>query len=329
MMKCLLLLLLTTQAFGYVPTVESLLRHGSNPDVTANGISLTLSVKKLNPGLTTTQQDPAQIKEKHTADFFKLFFTKNSDLAFKLAQTQYENASFSEASLVSKVYYPNFTPYTLKASGEEVEKGLFFGLLESIVYNNGAFLINYLKNVGVPVKLNSEIINREKVELLADYKRYLTLINKDRNARKTEVSPLRPDEPAARERAHRIMDEPMYIDTGHVQLSREDGQMAWLVKAGDFEAVVSYRERDIQKIRYKSPLGEFEVTCKEYWLGNGTHRIPRLMMVRDFRGEIYQIEVTNMRHYNEREGDLIKRLQNWDKILKGKNSTDPKPSFLL
>jgi hypothetical protein len=198
-----------------------------------------------------------------------------------------------------------------------------------MTFNNGSHIVNYLKSLGVPVKLNNEIINREKIEFLADYKRYLVLISKDRNARKTLINPLNPEDPVARDRAQAIMGESMYSDTKHVKLSRDEGKVAWVVNAGQFEAVVSYKEREIQRITYRSPAGDFEIICKDYWLANGTHTFPRYMLIKAFNGEQYQLELINLRHYVEKEDDLIRRLRNWDQILKGRDSAETRPEFLL
>ncbi len=143
------------------------------------------------------------------------------------------------------------------------------------------------------------------------------------------ANPIRPDDAEAKNRIETILASSMYVDNGQVKLSREDGQMAWLISAGPFEAVVSYKERDVQKIKFKSLAGEFEIQCKDYWLANGTHRMPRYMMVKNFSGETYQVEVTNLRHFMEREDDLVKRQKSWDQILKGRESTDLRPEFLL
>lgn len=330
MIKILVLALFVSSAFAYVPTVESLFRFGSNPEVTVNGVSVTLAVKRLEaeskPGSSVT--DASLLGSQRTEDYYKIFFTKSNE-TLKVAQSRYDNASFSESSLLHKIYYPNFTSYTIKADLESAEKGIFYGLIQCLALNDSENLINYLKSLGVPVRLNSEIINKEKVDFLAEYKKYLMLISKDRNARKTEVNPMYPTDHAARERAQSIMAEPMYLDTKQVQLQRDNNQMAWVVNAGPFEAVVSYKMRDLQRIRFKSAAGDFEVIFKDYWLANGTHAMPRYMLIKTFNGEQYQVEVTNLRHYNEKEDDLIKRLRNWDQILKGKESTEPRPEFLL
>ncbi len=331
MMKfALLVFLISTSAMAYVPTVESLFRHGANPEVTGNGIVLTLVVKKIQPGATSTSvQDVSLLKDQRTEDFYKIFINKVSGDSIKVTQARFSSGSFLDVGLEHKVYYPNFTAYTIKPNIEQVEKGLFFALLHSLTLNNGSHMVNYLRSLGVQVRLNDDLINRDKIDYLASYKRYLTIISRDRNARKTEKNPLKPEDSATRDRVDAIMDGPMYVDTKQVKLGRDEGDMAWIVSAGAFESVVSYREREVQKLKYKSAAGEFEITCKDYWLANGTHSIPRYMMIKSFTGESFQVEISNMRHYVEREDDLVKRLSKWDQILKGKESTEPRPEFLL
>jgi hypothetical protein len=332
MMKIVsLLLLFPWQVWAYVPTVESLFRNGSNPDISANAMTMTLTVRKQLPGDKTTSQvqDASLLRSGRAEDYYKVFISKGSGEGYKISQSRYINPSFSEASLEHKTYYPNFTPYTVKASIEQLERGLFFGTLLSLTFNNGAHLVNYLKTLGVPVRLNNEIINRDKIEQLAAYKRYLVIINRDRNARKTEPNPLSPADPNERYRVNQLMDESMYVDTKQVKLAKDAGEIAWSVSAGAFEAIVSYNERQIQKIRYRSPAGDFEMSLKDYWLANGSHSLPRYIIIKNLSGELYQVEINNFRHYVEKEDDLVKRLKKWDEILRGKESPEFRPEFLL
>lgn len=326
----IILLFSSFSALAYIPTVESLFRHGENPDVTANGVSVTFAIKKIDGSVKSeVPSDSSLLSEAKSEDFYKLFFTKISSDSMKVAQTRYDNSSFSEGSLIGKQFFSNFTAYTIKSNPEDTEKGLFHAMLRSMVFNDGAFIINYLKSLGVPVKLNNEIINRQKVEYLASYKQYLVAINKDRTSKKTELNPLKPDDLVEREKIEKVMSGPMYVDQGQVKLTRDNGEIAWLVTADSFEAVISYKERDIKRFKYKSPLGEIEMTCKDYWLANGTHSLPRYILVKDYKGESYQVEILNLRHYLEKEVDLINRLKKWDSLLKGKDSHDPKPPFIL
>lgn len=318
--------LFSLSASAYVPTIESLFRHGSNPDVSSNGVAFTMVMKKIVPG---EQQTEAATTEQKTEDFFRVFLTKNGADNIKVAQARYKDNTFSEGSLEHKIYYSSFTPYTLKASVEQMEKGIFYALVNSLAYNNGSHMVNYLKTLGVPVKLNNDLINREKIEYLASYKRYLVTISQNKAAKKTEVNPLRPEDAAARDRVEAVMNESMYVDTKQVRLAKDEGNMSWFAEAGPFTAVFSYDTRDVHKILFKSAAGEMEITCRNYGLLNGSHRFPRTILVRGFAGDNYQIEVTDLRHYVEREDDIVRRLKKWDTILKGKESTIARPEFLL
>lgn len=319
--------LLTTSAFAYVPTVESLFRFGSNADVTSNGISIGLVVRRIHA--QAEEGDGNLVKEKRPEEFYRIYFTKAAGDTLKVAQVRFRDTNFSESTIDHKIYYPNFTPHTLKPVPEQLEKGLFYSLLHSIAFNNGSALVTYLKDLGVPVKLNSEILNRQKIELLASYKKYLTTIAQNRAARKTEKNPLLPEDPAARERAESIMNESMYVDNGDVKLGRDEGRIAWVINSGNFESVVAYNQRSVQKYKYKSAGGEFSVTCKDYWLANGTHYFPKTFQIKAMSGENFEVEVVELRHYIEKDDDLVRRQKRWDQVLKGKESSDPRPEFLL
>ncbi len=324
-------LLISFSAIANVPTVESLFRHGSNPDVTANGSSLNLKVEKVLLNLEKPEglMHDVSGKNNRISDYFKVFFTKTPNDVLKVAQARYAKGDFSITSVEHKVYYSNFTSYSIKANLESLEKGIFFGLIHSLVLNDGSFLVSYLKSLGVPVKLNKELINQEKIQYLNEYKKYLGVISKDRNAKKTEENPLRPNDSTAREKVEKIMNESMYIDTNQVKLARDEGDMIWAIDAGAFQATVSYKNRYVQKVTYKSEGREFEIHCKDYWTVNGTHLLPRFLVVKALNGESYRVELTNLRHYNEKEEDMLKRLKAWDEVLRGKESIDLRPPFLL
>ena len=322
---CFIFLLTISSAFAYVPTVESLLRNGANPDVTVNGVALNLAVRKINPG---SGESSALLANGKGEDFYKLYFTRVSNDSVKVLQGRYSNANFSDESITHKNYYPNFTAYTIKPSVEQLERGIFFNLLQSMAYNNGAPLVNYLKSLDVPVRLNQDLINREKIEQLASYKQYLLAAQKNRNKPGME-NPMRPEDASARAKAEDISNASMYVDTHQVSISRQDGEMSWLINAAPFESVVSYNRREVQKVKFKSQAGEYEIQCKDYWLANGTHSFPRTMIIKTISGDTYQVEISNLRQYNDKEDDLVKRLQKMDQVLKKTASQDPRPEFLL
>jgi hypothetical protein len=322
---CFVVLFSISSAFAYVPTVESLLRNGANPDVTMNGVALNLFVRKINPA---SGESSALLTTGKAEDFYKVYLNKTSSDSVKVLQGRYTTASYTDESITHKAYYPNFTAYTIKPSVEQLERGIFYGLLQSLAYNNGAHLVNYLKSLDVPVRLNQDLINREKIEQLASYKQYLLAAQKNRNKPGLE-NPMRPDDASARARAEEISNASMYVDTHQVSISRQEGEMSWLINAAPFEAVISYTRREVQKVKFKSAGGEFEIQCKDYWLANGTHSFPKTMIIKTISGDSYQVDIGNLRHYNDKEDDQVKRLQRMDQVLKKTASQDPRPEFLL
>lgn len=310
---------------AYVPTVESLYRFGGNPEVTANAAVISFVVRKLD----TESPDETLLKEKKSEGYYRLYFTKSTGDALKIAQVHFKDSRFSDAGLDHKIYYPNFTPHTLRPTLDQMEKGLFLSLLHSMIFNNGSQMISYLAGLGVPVKHNNDIINREKVEYLASYKKYLKNISNNRAARKTEINPLKPEDSAARERVDRIMGESMYVDTGHVKLAKEEGKPAWRVSAGAFESIHAYESRAVLRYKYKTDAGEFSVIPRDYWLATGTHLFPKTFEIRNFRGENFEIEIIDYRHFLDKEEDLVKRQKKWDQLLRTGMSTEPRPEFLL
>ncbi len=313
-MKILLLsLFITTSALAYTPTVESLFRHGSNPDVTTSALNLSFSVKDL-----------ANVEN---TSFYKIYFDVFDSKTLKFSQTAYNQDSFSEGSLLGKIYYSQLSPLSFKS--QSVDRGLFYSLIHSIILNDGGFLIEYLKLHNVPVKTNSEILNSDKINLMKDYKNYLRSINNDRSLKKTLVSPLKPENDQAQERANRLMKEPMYLDADQVKLSSYEGKPAWLVIAGEFQAYVSYEERRPLSVRFKTSAGEVTIQCLDYWRPDAAHAVPKKLIIKTSKGETYQVETLSLRYYNEKEEDLIKRLRHWDEILKTPKDQPLRPDFLF
>src|SRR5690606_22037683 len=116
----------------------------------------------------------------------------------------------------------------------------------------------------------------------------------------------------------------MYVDTKQVSLTSDGGRMYWMLNAGAFDAVIGYEKRHPQRLRYRAGSGELEITCHDYWLANGTHYLPKYMLVKSLSGETYRVDIGSLRHFNEKEDEMVKRLQKWDQIIRGREVQDPR-----
>lgn len=308
------------KAQAYVPTVESLFRHGANADVTTNALMISAKVALVNPYAEKAEQTEG------SALWVKWVYNVTPQGRLKLTQLIYRAASMTEASLVDKSYVAELSPLAFDASPEMGERGLFMGLINSLLINDGSFMVEFLHNRGVNVRLNAEIINQEKKALLGRYRAWLIRTKGGRTAG-AEPSPLAP----ATDRAavEKIMASPMYADTQQVVLSRYQGEPAWQIKGDTFEGWVSDATRDVRQLVLRTGAAEVDIQCRDYVLYNGTHSFPRQIVVKGQQDQFWQIDVIGLKHFNETAAELLARLRRHDQVLMQRKEVVARPSFLF
>lgn len=313
-----LLMTLSLSARAYVPTVEGLFRHGKNPEVTTNAMVLTASVTSYNPYAEKDEKPGSPL-------WVKWVYNVTPDGNLKLTQLVYSSAAMTEAALVDKVYVPELSPRSFAAN--QVDRGLLMAVYNSILINDGSFMIDFLQGQGVSVTANTEILNQDKIALLTRHRQWLA---QNKGGRPGDESPMNPTNPAERERVSRLMHSPMYGDFGKVSLSRYQGEPAWNIKTDKFEAFIDDAKREIRQIVLRESTGEAEVVCREPMLLNGTHSVPKQIIFKTALDQYYQINMVALRHFNESNADMLTRLHRYDKVLgaRQQQAQVDKPSFL-
>jgi hypothetical protein len=321
MKKLLMSLFISLPLYAYVPTVESLFRHGANPDVTANAILLSGKVSVYNP----FDEDVANGKTESL--WVKWVYNITQQNRLKLTQLVYRAPTMTEASLVYKSYVADLTPQYFNSSSSDIEKGLFFSMLNSLLINDGSFMVEFLRSKGVDVKLNQEIINHEKKSLMHRYKAWLIKNKGGRGA--TEDSPLTPASFADREKVDQVLSSSMYLDTKQVVLARHQGEPAWQVKADAFEAWINDEKRELRQMTFKNGTGETNIQLRDFIFFGGTNAMPRSILLKGLNDQYWQIEILGVKQFNETISDLLARLKRYDQILQHKQEVVARPAFML
>jgi len=311
------IILLSMNVFGYVPTVESLFRHGGNPDVSASSVALNIRV-------STEKKDEVGGK---VESFFKLYLTKAGQDSLRISQARYDSVGFIENEINHKFYLSNFSGVLTKDESLNVERGLFWGILRSIYFNDGRQLVNLLKTLGAKVSLNDEILNREKIELLVDYKKYL--ISSAKFLNQSEANPLRPVDPTERSEVDKLLNQSMYSDFNQVKLVKVGEEMLWGIDAEVFWGLISFEKRHPVRIKYKFEGSDTEISFLNYYMFDGIHYGPKDILIKTAEGEVYNLEIINARYFNEKEEDALTRIRRWDQFLKNKKEFEPRPKFLF
>jgi hypothetical protein len=324
MIKFWLLLLMITpsKTFAYVPTIESLFRNGTNPDMSQNAAMITLKITPVNPLAEKGEQAQGQ------SVWVKLIYHLGGGGRIKLTQLTYPSSAITDTAADSKVFFSEMSPNSFDQSVEMSERGLFYSIMNSLVINDGAFITQFLKTRGINVALNYEILNKEKKQLLERHKAWLIKTKGGRQA-EGEDSPLAPASGIEREKVNHIMALPMYASSGQIGLVRFEGEAAWNIKADAFEAWVGDSNRDIKQVTYKSSAGESEFVAKDYIKYNGTTPLPRLITFKNSKDLHFNIEPIGIRYFNESGQELVNRLKRYDKEVRAPRDSAIKPYFLF
>lgn len=321
MKKLILLLVLSFPAFAYVPTVESLFRHGGNPDVTANAILLSGKVSLYNP------YDEKLVDDKAESFWVKWVYNITPQNKLKLTQLIYRAPSMTEASLVNKTYIADLTPQYFGSSALNTEKGLFISMLNSLLINDGSFMVEFLRTRGIDVKLNQELINNDKKNLMQRYRAWLIKNKGGRGA--VDESPIAPNTVTEKERVDAVMASSMYLDTKQVTLARHQGEPAWQVKADGFEAWVNDEKRELRQLTLKNGASETDIQLRDFIFFSGTNAMPRNILVKGQQDQYWQVEILGVKQFNETMNDLVARLRRYDQILQQKQEVMARPAFML
>jgi len=313
-MKFILSLFLIQSVFAYVPTVESLFRHGQNPDVTSGAAVVSLAISDLNSS------------DKSKKDFIKLVFQKNSLDSYRLDQLMFENETFGDQAMKSLKRMPIVSGASLRS---EPEQALFFSSLISILFNNGYHLVSTLKSQGIGVKFNNEIINRTKIDYLVSYKQYLVKINKDWSLKKTEPNPLKPEDADEKAKVDQVMNDSIYLNTGHVSYAKFDDLGAWKISGQDFEGYVSHEARQIRSLRLNTKGKLFDFHYRQYFRADGIHYVPRFIEFKSSTGQHLLVEILTSRLVGEGSDAIFPKLKKWEQVYKNQLELITKPAFLM
>ena len=318
----LLLFVASTYAHSYYPTVESLFRNGSNPEITQNAVVLNLKITPVNP--LAEKGEEAQ----GSSTWVKLIYHVGNGGRVKLSQLVYKSKNMTDSQAYNKIFISEFSPNVFENSPEMGDRGLFYSLLNSLLLNDGYYMTQFLKSRGVNVSSNSELLNQEKKQLLDKHKSWL-IRTKGGRQDEGEESPLSPITSLEKERVSQIMSQPMYASTGQVDLVRFDSEASWNIKSETFEAWISDANREIKQLNLRYSTGETVITARDYIKFNGVNPIPRLIVLKNSKDQYYYIEPILLRYFNESGQELVNRLKRYEKDVKQPSEPLVKPYFIF
>ncbi|MFN8370113.1 MAG: hypothetical protein U0T83_05755 [Bacteriovoracaceae bacterium] len=232
-MKIILLaLILNFNLYAAIPSPEGLFRNGNNAEANSDESYVSFSLEEKDKG--------------EAPKFFKLYIEKEKGSANIL------RIGYNESQMRDNAINDISIKENLKISSDDnLTRELLFSSFDTIFFNSSVLMNKFLKKHVSGYLLNSEMLNKEKLNLLYNYKEYLLKIERDPGLEKSLPSPLKPNDPKELENVNRIMKQDLYAISNSVILEKINNDLFWRVRLGDFSAWFTNEEHELRRIEYE------------------------------------------------------------------------------
>ncbi len=313
--------------WGYFPTLDSLLRNGSNVDIGKDTVVANLMVREINPELNTPMIKESGVVNKYA---MKILIVNERESNPLITHLKYKGGVISRSTLVSfenknLKLIPRFFP-----SGENIDGELFYALLGMLLNNESRLLIHQLKRLNAKVKYNTELVNAQKLSLLNSYKKYLMQL-KDQNEEDSDLeNPLYPEGEAAKKRVKEVREANFLKRDPLVSRIKVENDFYWEV-VGENIYMKFNTNHQIKDIRLETTLGTMELTFGKFVNFGSQMKFPEFIWFTTTSGRKYEIKAERVSKFKDSLAAHSSRLKRYEGYVKENNIVDDevKLPFLL
>ena len=272
------------EVVSIVPTLEGLFRHGANPNIAGELVVMKALIKK----------EEKAFREEEAPIHIKLIFSLEVKGRIQLIQALYQNGRMEDSALLNVGYFRSLNKAVLQTPS--LAQGAFYSLLSFLVSNESSTMMSFLKKRYPPIKSNKEIINKNKMALLEEYKKYLMAIKNSPSGRPSLRNPMRSSDANVRRKIAFLLNAQTFTDENAISLKKEGQRYYWMI---DQEGLTAKFENDTHRIKYFRLIdfdGKIEVDFGTYLAFNGTHQLPKEILFGLTNEKTYRIRVTSLSH---------------------------------
>jgi hypothetical protein len=287
-MAFLMTMLLMVSLHASVPTEEGLLRNLNNADIPGDFIIVKAMIKSTTPSLAAPSSGVNEAESGVKADFYKFIISKENANNISLFQIAYSSSQMLNSQIRDVKYIPNLLSAIKKE--KSYEKSLFYGIYMMLTTNQPEGMEAFLEKSGVQVVKNKNVLNEEKMKLLKAYRVYLA----NNRGKSDLVSPLNPTDPQNKARVLELFRSNTFTRAKNVELVKLENEFAWKI---DWKNAVGYftnEERRFRMAEYNTGVGIVKIEASDYVLFNGVNELPKIMTIKDLKGNITSIQVISL-----------------------------------
>lgn len=295
------------QVFAGTPTLESLLRNGNNPEIGNNTIIANIKIKQL-----TTVEGVIETGEIVNQQAIKYLVNNEREEMPLLYQLEYSAGRIENKSLYSLKTIKFNKLKRVSHNKEKLEQRVYHSLMAILLRNDASLMVEFLREQGIEVKKNKELINRGKAKLLQDYKHYLRGVKEEIADLK---NPLKPEEDEKKKKVKETMKANFIKNDNLVSLRKSGDKFNWVVESE--KLFVSFtHEHKIEEMIITTMAGKIEINLGRFLLQGSSLQFPEFINITVPNGSKFQIKLVSLKLIKDTPERFAKRIKNYEKAIK-------------
>lgn len=296
-------------AHASIPTLEGLLRNPNNPDLVGNLVVVKLILSFESPEVEGEEKG---ITGKKKSRYFKFLVSLENEGKFEVLQAEYLAAEMAPTELLSIRHFKDFSLEVNAAS--TIAQHFVYSLFSMHALNSSQMFTAFLRKNTLGFQSNMEIMNKEKIRIMEDYKKYLMAIKSDDALKEQLISPLTPKDEEMRVKVKELLKQSMYQNTGQVRLTKHNDQLIWQASLGSFSAQFSNEEHRLTHMSFDDGKTAIAATVGEYVLFNGVQELPKSIELKidsqsfELKYSVYKVLQSKNKKFSERLSEYKEEL---------------------
>ncbi|OUR92909.1 hypothetical protein A9Q84_20575 [Halobacteriovorax marinus] len=283
------------------PSIEGLFRNPNSKAINGDLIVIKALIQR-------EETDLAKFEPR----FFKFIFSLEYEARIQFLQIEYKNGAMTKNGVMSTLFLNDLVPKVV--NDELLERNLFYSFLIMYGLNKSDGMAGLLKKYSTMYMSNKDSLNQEKIELYDRYKKYLVAINNDETIKDDLQSPMESEDEEEKKRIAELKSTNMYVSNEKLKLEKIGNNFFLNLNIDGINARFTNEEHQLVSLKVTKGTTDVETYFSDYILFNGTHELPKHIMLKDQEKNIYNIRFLGYKIYTNKGDSLTKRALSYKKI---------------
>lgn len=325
LLKVLLFFLVSQTSMAYIPSLDALLRNGSNPEVGRNTIAANFVITEIDAVTNRPQVDETGLMNKYAV---KYVIFNDKEKYPRITQVNYKGGIAAKENLVNFFEKYFYSLKKLFSHDENKDAEFFYATLAMLLNNKSNLLLESIDKLGEEVQRNRDLVNKDKLTLLRNYKFYLDKLKEGTN--ESLENPLRPKNEEERMKVQKLSKQGFLNRDERVKRVKLGEQFYWIVETEKYYLRFDYNHR-IREMRVNYGASKLEFVFGKFVSFRSNLEFPEFIWLTDSQNKKYEIRATSLKMFPDNRDQHRKRHKMYRESAQKNQIVDDqiRPGFLL